>query len=195
VWLGLQLLYDGVAQPLILIALDGVPVGTQSPGGARPTSVSLPVARRAELIVRGPDSSVTIAQVVTMAVDTGPAGDADPARPLILISARNDAVVPRWRMPVPVAPPRPLVLPAPAAAALLAMSPSVSRRLFFSQDEVCSFSDSITLVGLFVLRSEKYDPSFRYLFYTHTRKDLDQDRRAHMRARRACTHNTALRSD
>jgi hypothetical protein len=121
---------------LILIALDGVPVGTQAAGASRPTSVSLPGARRAEFIVSGPDTSVATAQVVTLAVDTGPAGDVDPERPLILIVARNDAAVPRWRMPIPLAPPRPLKLPAPAAAALLSMSPNVSRRLFFSQDEV-----------------------------------------------------------
>ncbi len=121
---------------MILIALDGVPIGTQAAGVSRPTSVSLPGARRAEFIISGPDTSVATAQVVTLAVDTGPAGDADPARPLIFILARNDAMVPRWRMPIPLAPPRPLALPVPAAAALLSKSPNVSRRLFFSQDEV-----------------------------------------------------------
>lgn len=129
-----QLLYDGVPQPLTLIALDGVPVGTPPIGAAPPTTLKMPGARRAEFIVRGPGASVTDARLVTLAVDTGPDGDSDPARPLLQLVADANATAPSWRMPVPALPPKALSLPAPAASWLYRASPNASRRLFFSQD-------------------------------------------------------------
>ena len=133
-----QLVYDGVPQPIVVVALDGVAVGTAPPGAAPPTRLSMPGARRAEIIVRGPDASVLDARLVTLAVDTGPVGDADPARPLARLLVSADAVGPSWRMPVPLVPPRPMPLPAPAASRLYQATPNVSRRLFFSQDAVKS---------------------------------------------------------
>jgi hypothetical protein len=129
-----QLLYDGVPQPLNIVAIDGVPVGTPPVGAARPTRVALPTARRAEIIVRGPDASVLDARLVTLAVDTGPVGDSDPARPLVRIVPRDNATLPVWRMPIPALPAGPLGLPAPRAARLWRSAVNASRRLFFSQD-------------------------------------------------------------
>ena len=134
-----QFLYDGVPQPITLIALDGVPVGTPASGAAQPTRLSMPGARRAEFILKGPDTSVVDARLVTVAVNTGPLGDADPFRPLARLLPLADAVPPGWRMPVPLVPPRPLPLPAPAASRLYSSAPNISRRLFFSQDSVRGF--------------------------------------------------------
>jgi len=60
--LDLQLLYDNVAQPLKLVALDGVPIGSQDgtvPGQTlTQTDVLIPPAGRAEFIVTAPSASV-----------------------------------------------------------------------------------------------------------------------------------------
>jgi FtsP/CotA-like multicopper oxidase with cupredoxin domain len=85
----LQLRYDGVAQPLQLVALDGVPTGSQD-GSRRGklvpvTHILLPPAARAEFIVTGPPRSVATAELVTRHIDTGPDGDFDPERPLAVL--------------------------------------------------------------------------------------------------------------
>ena len=60
--LDLQVLYDGVAQPLQVVALDGVPTGSQD--GTRVgklvtrTDILLAPAARAEFIVTGPSATV-----------------------------------------------------------------------------------------------------------------------------------------
>jgi FtsP/CotA-like multicopper oxidase with cupredoxin domain len=85
----LKLTYDGQVQPVTLVALDGVPVGSQDgkrQGTTIPESdVYIPPAGRAEFIVTGPTASVKSAVLSTAAIDTGPAGDNDPARPLATI--------------------------------------------------------------------------------------------------------------
>jgi FtsP/CotA-like multicopper oxidase with cupredoxin domain len=84
--LDVQLQYDGVPQVLQLVALDGVPTGSQDgtqQGQLVPvTHILLPPAGRAEFIMTGPAPSVKSAKFVTLNVDTGPDGDNDPARPI-----------------------------------------------------------------------------------------------------------------
>jgi FtsP/CotA-like multicopper oxidase with cupredoxin domain len=84
--LDVQLLYDGVPQVLQLVALDGVPTGSQDgtqQGQLVPvTHILIPPAGRAEFIMTGPGRSVRTAQFVTQNIDTGPDGDNDPARPI-----------------------------------------------------------------------------------------------------------------
>ncbi len=85
----LQLVCDGKKQPVQLVALDGVPLGSQD--GTRKgivetqTDVMLPPAGRAEFIMVGPKKNVRNAILVTRAVNTGPGGDIDPSRPLATI--------------------------------------------------------------------------------------------------------------
>ena len=92
----LQLQYDGRVQPLNLEALDGVAIGSQD--GTRKGRLQrrghilLPPAARAEFVVIGPSAKVKNALLITRAVDTGPAGDIDPLRPLAslqVVSAPN----------------------------------------------------------------------------------------------------------
>ena len=88
--LDLQLLYDGKAQQLEIVGLDGVPTGSHDGRSAgQPVTKSdilLPPAGRAEFIVQGPSRKVASATLFTQAIDTGPAGDYDPARTLATIA-------------------------------------------------------------------------------------------------------------
>ncbi|TLY82767.1 MAG: hypothetical protein E6K42_04525 [Gammaproteobacteria bacterium] len=91
--LDLQVRYDGTPQPLQIVALDGVPTGSQD--GTRQGTpihakhVLIPTAGRAEFIVQGPTASVGTAALVTLAVDTGPDGDSDPERTLATIQTAS----------------------------------------------------------------------------------------------------------
>ncbi|HEV2170961.1 MAG TPA: multicopper oxidase domain-containing protein, partial [Candidatus Binatus sp.] len=92
--LDLEVLYDGKAQPIQLVALDGVPVGSQD-GTQQGTLISvthlrLPPASRMEFIVTGPSTKVKSAQFLTQAIDTGPDGDNDTQRVLATISPVGD---------------------------------------------------------------------------------------------------------
>jgi FtsP/CotA-like multicopper oxidase with cupredoxin domain len=97
----LQLKYDGVAQTLGLVALDGVPTGSQD--GTRQGKVVnvkhilIPPAGRAEFIMTGPSLRVKNATLLTQSVDTGPDGDNDPARPLATLKASVNAPEPALR--------------------------------------------------------------------------------------------------
>jgi FtsP/CotA-like multicopper oxidase with cupredoxin domain len=96
--LDLQVVYDNVAQPLTIVALDGVPIGSQD--GAKPgttltqSDILIPPASRAEFIVTGPSASVHSAVFQTLNVDTGPDGDADPTRPLATILTASPTALP-----------------------------------------------------------------------------------------------------
>ncbi|HUO04103.1 MAG TPA: multicopper oxidase domain-containing protein [Candidatus Binataceae bacterium] len=110
--LDLQLLYDGQAQTLQVVGLDGVPTGSQD--GTRRgkivkmTDVFIPVAGRAEFIVTGPSKSVQNATFLTLNIDTGPIGDVDPTRPLATLvkpDAAATAAAAEVKLPtVPAAP-------------------------------------------------------------------------------------------
>jgi FtsP/CotA-like multicopper oxidase with cupredoxin domain len=105
----LRLIYDGIPQTLGLVAIDGVPVNSQDgqlPGAVIPIShFRLPPASRVEFIVTTPADSGGSAQLVTTSIDTGPAGDCDPNRPLIEISATGAAPLEAATVPVHRLPP------------------------------------------------------------------------------------------
>jgi FtsP/CotA-like multicopper oxidase with cupredoxin domain len=101
--LDLQLQYDGTAQPLEVVALDGVPTGSQD-GTSRgksfsETDILLAPAARAEFIVTGPSASVQNATLMTLNIDTGPDGDNDPTRPIAAIQASDTAPEPPLSIP------------------------------------------------------------------------------------------------
>jgi FtsP/CotA-like multicopper oxidase with cupredoxin domain len=132
----LELNYDGVAQPLTVVGLDGVPTGSQD--GTREgrtftrSHIFLPPAGRAEFIMATPSSDVLRAVLTTRAIDTGPDGDNDPRRVLAVLHATTGPAAPAADalriMPQPsVAPVRQRfesIDDAPVAA---------RRRLFFSE--------------------------------------------------------------
>jgi FtsP/CotA-like multicopper oxidase with cupredoxin domain len=87
--LDLQLQFDGVAQTIDLVGIDGVPVNSQDsrqPGALIPVRhFRLPPAARVEFIVHAPSSSVKLAQLVTTSINTGQNGDCDPNRPIFTL--------------------------------------------------------------------------------------------------------------
>jgi FtsP/CotA-like multicopper oxidase with cupredoxin domain len=108
--LNLQVLFDGVAQTIQIVGIDGVPVNSQDgtqPGMLIPvTSFLLPPASRVEFLVNSPAATVKLPQLITQLINTGPLGDEDPQRPLLtmqLVSAATlnanpppDATVPAF---------------------------------------------------------------------------------------------------
>jgi FtsP/CotA-like multicopper oxidase with cupredoxin domain len=90
----LEVLYDGKPQPLQIVALDGVPVGSHDGKHQgyiiTQHDILIPTAGRAEFIVTGPSSSVKKAVLFTRHIDTGPAGDVDTPRPLANIQLTKD---------------------------------------------------------------------------------------------------------
>ena len=129
-YLDLQVLANGKPQMVGVVALDGIPLdqsGSAPPRTLWQSHVALPPAGRVEFIVKGPASG-TPASLVTRSVDTGPAGENDPTRPLATILAAPDAVEPTSKLPAaasqPDAPNRRITVP----GAL----PSEARALFAS---------------------------------------------------------------
>ena len=130
----LVLEYDDVAQPLHIVALDGVPTGSQD--GTRRgkivtrTSIRLPPAARAEFIVTAPGVEVKNAMLLTQRINTGPFGDSDPARPLATIQP-IDAHAALPVVPAANSPPNPQRFEGLASANVTA-----KRTVFFSEAKV-----------------------------------------------------------
>jgi FtsP/CotA-like multicopper oxidase with cupredoxin domain len=128
----LQLQYDGTPQPLEVVALDGVPTGSQD-GTSRgrrftDTDILLAPAARVEFIVTGPSATVKNATLMTLNVDTGPDGDNDPTRPLATVVASSTAPEP----PITV----PYAFEAPHQQRFVGLDrekPSAERTLYFSE--------------------------------------------------------------
>ena len=134
--LDLHLTYDGVDQPLKIVALDGVPLGSQN-GSGEPKTLTLthllmPPAGRAEIIVNGPGPDVKVAGLATALVDTGPGGDPDPARPLFNIVQTESGSSLRKVTTVPASSGPP---PPQRFHDLDKAIPAANRKLYFSEDD------------------------------------------------------------
>ncbi|HXP82529.1 MAG TPA: multicopper oxidase domain-containing protein [Verrucomicrobiae bacterium] len=129
-YVDLQVLYDASPQPLGVAALDGVPIDDNGVGGRGllwKTHILVPPAGRVEFILKGPPLGAH-ATLMTRGVDTGPAGENDPSRPLATIVAVADAPEPRFKL---AAAPTPLRRQSPAA--LRDVAPVRVRKLYFSE--------------------------------------------------------------
>ena len=134
--LDLQLQYDGEAQKIELVGIDGVPVGSQD--GTRKgkllkmTDVFIPNAGRAEFIVTGPSKSVKNATFLTLNVETGPVGDFDPQRPLAtLTNPKSTDATAQLVMPAASGTPGPQRFEGLADA-----KPTTQRTLYFSEEVI-----------------------------------------------------------
>jgi len=128
----LQIQYDGTPQPLEVVALDGVPTGSQD-GTSRGKSITetdilLAPGARAEFIITGPASTVQNASLLTLNIDTGPDGDNDPTRTIASIQVSNTPPVTRLRVPANSALPN-----RQRFADLDQAKPTAQRQLYFSE--------------------------------------------------------------
>jgi FtsP/CotA-like multicopper oxidase with cupredoxin domain len=86
-YLDLQLLIEDQLQALGVVALDGVPInesGATDEHTLWQSHALVPPAGRIEIVVKGPPEGAK-ASLVTRTVDTGPAGENDPTRPLATV--------------------------------------------------------------------------------------------------------------
>jgi FtsP/CotA-like multicopper oxidase with cupredoxin domain len=130
--LDLQLRYDGTPQPLQVVALDGVPTGSQdgtSLGKSYTvTNILIPPAGRAEFVVTGPSIGVKTATFLTLNIDTGPDGDDDPTRPIAIVKASYTAPEPPFAVSDVIEAP-----PTQRFASLDGATPTAERKLYFSE--------------------------------------------------------------
>ena len=135
--LDLQLQYDGVPQVLQVAALDGVPTSSQdgtAQGSLVPvTDIRIPPAGRVEFIMTGPAATVKTARLMTLNVPTGPDGDNDPSRPLVLITTSPQAPAPSITIPPPTA-----ALGTQRFSGLAQATVNTTRQLYFSEDNPTS---------------------------------------------------------
>ncbi|MBV8804904.1 MAG: multicopper oxidase family protein [Sinobacteraceae bacterium] len=129
-YLDLQLLFADKPQPLAVVALDGAPLSTAGPKANQTiwqSHILLPPAGRAEFIVKGPPEN-TKASLVTRTIDTGPAGENDPTRPIATVISEPEAPEPETRSAVSPSP-----LPPATSPWLGDVRPTRTRRLYFSE--------------------------------------------------------------
>lgn len=116
-----------------LVAVDGVPLnakGSPEPSFQWRDRVLVPPGGRAELIINGPPAG-TAAQLVTRFVDTGPAGENDPNRPLVAILTDAVAPEPTATVPKETQPPAP-----PERPWVGSVTPQRTRKLILSEEPV-----------------------------------------------------------
>jgi len=158
-YVDLQILLGGAPQPMGLVSLDGVPINEDGMAGNRiiwQSHVLLPPAGRIEFIYKGPPEGAR-ANLVTRTVDTGPAGENDPVRPLADIVARADAPEPRSTLPTTPQPPIPQT-----SVWLGNVKPVRERRLYFSEkpsDPNDPKSPTIFMLTVDGEHPTPYDPS------------------------------------
>ncbi len=131
-YLNLAVLFNRKAQPMGLVALDGVPLNYNGKLGdfvEWQTHLGVPPGARVEFVVKAPPAGVT-GLLVTRTVDTGPGGENDPNRAIALIN--TDAKNPEPRSTLPATSDR---LPAPDTEWLGDVTPTLTRRLYFSEKQ------------------------------------------------------------
>ncbi len=129
-YLNLQVLFRDVPQMLGVIAIDGEPIRTSELAGETAiwqNHLGIPPGGRIEFIIKGPALGEP-ARLITRSVNTGPAGENDPTRPLALIEAAANApqavsVLPAYSTP----------LAASALPWLGNVKPVRTRKLYFSE--------------------------------------------------------------
>jgi FtsP/CotA-like multicopper oxidase with cupredoxin domain len=128
-YLDLQVLFKDWQQMVGVVALDGIPVNENGNHDqiVMKRHVLIPPGGRAEFIVKSPKEGIP-ASLVTRTIDTGPAGENDPTRPLVSIVSTADAPEPRSHLPA-----SPATLAATHGTPLKELSPVRERKLYFSE--------------------------------------------------------------
>jgi len=130
-YLNLQLLFAGKPQALGVVAVDGTPVNENGLGGNYAlwqSHLGVPPGGRIEFILKAPPEG-TLATLITRSVNTGPAGENDPTRPLLTIVTSREALEPQSSLPATTAQSaQPARLPW-----LGKVTPVRTRKLYFSE--------------------------------------------------------------
>jgi FtsP/CotA-like multicopper oxidase with cupredoxin domain len=129
-YLDLQVLADNQPLSLGVVSLDGVPINENGMARDRVLWVDhvfLPPSSRAEWIFKGVPQGAHV-RFITRSVDTGPAGENDPVRPLADIVASSHAPEPRSLLAASPAP-----LPPSDSVWLGNVQPARVRRFYFSE--------------------------------------------------------------
>lgn len=129
-YLDLQLLVNDELQALGVVALDGVPINQDGDPDRHvlwQSHALIPPAGRVEIVVKSPQPGAK-ASLVTRTVDTGPAGENDPTRPLARIIADPNAPPAAAHLE-----PAPRPLPASHMRWLGNVEPVRTRTLYFSE--------------------------------------------------------------
>ena len=129
-YLDLQMLVNNKPEMMGVVSLDGVPIDENGMARNRiiwESHVLLPPAGRVGVIVKAPPEGKS-GSFVTRTVDTGPAGENDPTRPLATIVAAADAPEPGVRLAA-----SPTPLPPSPSVWLGDVKPVRTRVLYFSE--------------------------------------------------------------
>lgn len=131
-YLNLALLVHRMPQRIGIVGIDGVPLHFQG-SPSQPVQwvdhIGVPPGSRVEFIVEGPPAG-SGALLVTHTVDTGPAGENDPNRALLAITADANASEPQAALPAHAEP-----LPQDNRPWVGDVAPVRVRRLFFSEQQ------------------------------------------------------------
>ena len=129
-YVDLQFLINNTPQMVGVVALDGNPINENGLAGNRiiwQSHILMPPAGRAEFIVKALPEGAR-GSLVTRTVDTGPAGENDPTRPLATVVVTPDAPEPRTRLTD-----SPARLGLPKTVWLGDVKPTMTRKLYFSE--------------------------------------------------------------
>jgi FtsP/CotA-like multicopper oxidase with cupredoxin domain len=129
-YLDLQMLVENKPQMLGVVSLDGIPINTNRTTENKiiwQSHILMPPAGRVGIIVKGPAAGAA-ASLITRTIDTGPAGENDPTRPLATIVAESSAPEPSVQLARNPAP-----LPRSNDAWLGDVKPARTRTLYFSE--------------------------------------------------------------
>jgi FtsP/CotA-like multicopper oxidase with cupredoxin domain len=130
-YLDLQMLVENKPQMLGVVSLDGIPIHDNGSAQNKiiwQSHILMPPAGRVTIIVKGPAAGAQ-ASLITRTIDTGPAGENDPTRPLATIVAEPDAPEPRVQLAR-----NPSPLPRSTDAWLGDVKPARTRTLYFSEN-------------------------------------------------------------
>jgi FtsP/CotA-like multicopper oxidase with cupredoxin domain len=129
-YLDLQMLVENKPQLLGVVSLDGIPINTSGTTNKIiwQSHILMPPAGRVAIIVKGAAAGAR-ASLITRTIDTGPAGENDPTRPLATIVAEPGAPEPSVQLEKNPAP-----LSRSAEIWLGDVNPARTRTLYFTEN-------------------------------------------------------------
>jgi FtsP/CotA-like multicopper oxidase with cupredoxin domain len=157
-YVDLQILVDNVPQSVGVVSLDGEPIDENGMARDRvlwTNHVFLPPAGRVEFLFKGLPRGAQ-ARLITRSVDTGPAGENDPVRPLATVVASDRAPAQATRLAA-----SPVPLPHSSLVWLGDVKPVRTRKLYFSErpeDPTSPASPTVFMITVEGQTPKPFDP-------------------------------------